>query len=277
MASMARHPGNGDRTGSKKGGPVVLLRLVLLLVMAGDTDAYKQAHVHLIRANEALLAKRVTEAIEEYQTAYRLYPSPLLFYNLGQAYEIVQRKQAALEAYEAFVAGVPQPKEAGKDLDRWLEAHQRATLLREQLGDPPRTATPVATPLPGHAGKESALDLEKHGSTVPPGAGPGAVASGGAHPEAGLPGFPASSAGSSGKSPSNYTSHILGNSVAPVSPSPLVDPNPAVSHTVAPKSGWSRWWLVGAGIVVAGAVATIFIVNRSSHPPCAADLGCAYN
>jgi hypothetical protein len=251
----------------------VLLRLVLLLVMAGDTDAYKQAHVHLIRANEALLAKRVTEAIEEYQTAYRLYPSPLLFYNLGQAYEIVQRKQAALEAYEAFVAGVPQPKEAGKDLDRWVEARQRAALLREQLGDPPRTATPVMTPVPGHAGKESAPDLEKHGSPVPP----GAVVSGGAHPEAGLTDSAASSAGSSGKSPSNYTSHILGNSVAPVAPSPLVDANPAVSHIAAPKSGWSKWWLVGAGIVVAGAVATIFIVNRSSQPHCAADLGCAYN
>lgn len=214
----------------------MLLRLTLLVLMAGTPDDYKQAHVHLLRANDAFQADQVTEAIREYETAYRLFPTPRVFYNLGQAYEAAGRKSAALDAFEAYVAGVPMPKDPGTDLVRWQDARERASALRAELRDPPRGTVPAGPAVLGGP-------VADQGSATTP-----------------------------GKLALKFQAQKLG-SATNVAASPLTV---AKSPADPPRRHWSKWWLVGAGVLTAGVVATVFIVRGSSRDPCSADLGCGY-
>jgi tetratricopeptide (TPR) repeat protein len=113
-----------------------------------------QAQEHLRLGNAAFLSGRVGEAIAEYETAAQLFPSPGIFYNLGQAYEAGERPQDALRAYETFIAGSAKPPAdltnaaLIADLHRRVEdARERVTVLRSALIPKGVSLQPVATAL----------------------------------------------------------------------------------------------------------------------------------
>ena len=123
--------------------------------MAEVASARLEAQEHLRQGNAAFLAGRVPDAIAEYQAAERLFPSPHVFYNLGQAYEALGQKSEALVAYEKYIAGLSAEAQAsagGTTSDerrRRLEnARARADALRQELLEaqanaPPPVVSPV--------------------------------------------------------------------------------------------------------------------------------------
>lgn len=117
------------------------MQAVLVVVLLAEVaSARLAAQEHLRQGNAAFLAGHVPEAIAEYETAERLFPSPQIFYNLGQAYEAIDRKSDALEAYEKFIAGLsadPNASDSGaasSERRRRVEnARARADTLRREL------------------------------------------------------------------------------------------------------------------------------------------------
>jgi hypothetical protein len=140
---------------SGKGGPLSPKIVLLVMALQQATPARFQAQAHLRLGNEAFVSGRVAEAITEYETAAQLFPSPGVYYNLGQAYEVGERPKDALAAYESFVAGstsgtgditnAPLTEEQRHRLD---DARQRITVLRGGLGPSAAAPSPSATSLP---------------------------------------------------------------------------------------------------------------------------------
>lgn len=101
-------------------------------------------------------------ALENFRAAYELSGRTALLYNLGKAAERARRDDEALEAYEKYMAGEPDPSTT-----EYVE--QRIAFLREQqakatpLAVPPPEQTnagPVAATQPGPAdrGEETLVD-----------------------------------------------------------------------------------------------------------------------
>jgi hypothetical protein len=129
------------------------IQAVLVVILAQLAAARLAAEEHLHEGNAAFLAGRVPEAIAEYETAERLFPSPNISYNLGQAYEAIDRKHEALMAYERFIAGLstePQTSGSGpafNERSRRLEnARARADTLRHELTTDNANAPPAVVP-----------------------------------------------------------------------------------------------------------------------------------
>jgi len=85
---------------------------------------------------------RFEAALGHFRNSYELSGRPRLLYNIGSAADKLRRDQQALEAFEAYLAQVP-------DADNRNEVAARIEVLRAQLRAHPTTAnatTGVATP-----------------------------------------------------------------------------------------------------------------------------------
>jgi len=79
-----------------------------------ETDAARQAATaRLIEGVELLRTRQYHEALARFDEAYALVPSANIHYDRGLAYRGLGRNAAAIEAFEAFLAGARQPP-AGK-------------------------------------------------------------------------------------------------------------------------------------------------------------------
>jgi hypothetical protein len=94
-------------------------RLWLLVVLVapasalaeGTTDAERRAEasVHLKRGAQLIDAEDLTGALAEFESAYRLVPSPSILHNFGVVYQGLGRNASAIEAFERFLAEAPRP------------------------------------------------------------------------------------------------------------------------------------------------------------------------
>jgi tetratricopeptide (TPR) repeat protein len=87
-------------------------------------------------------------AIDEFQAAYRLRPEPVLLYNLGQAYRLLDDPEQALYFYRAYLRNDERaPNRA--DVEARIEALQTALEQKRAAAQPaPKPSPPVVAPAP---------------------------------------------------------------------------------------------------------------------------------
>ena len=130
---------------------VVLLTVAVLLAAArplrGD-DLRERAHQEFTAAQADFDAGRFTAALDHLERAYALVPHPELLFNIARCLEELHRTQAAVEAYDRYLAVMPND----------AAARERVTALRQELAahprppdtgttEAPKSAPPVAAPL----------------------------------------------------------------------------------------------------------------------------------
>jgi hypothetical protein len=131
--------------------------LVLISLMGQDasepapsTDAKAKAQVLLRRGTQHYRHAELTDALADFTTAYRIFPSPKLLFNIGQCNRDLGRPVDAIEAFDQFIA------EAHDAPERMLaEAGRSVEELSTELG---RLLIDCAVP-----GAEIKLDGKKIG------------------------------------------------------------------------------------------------------------------
>jgi tetratricopeptide (TPR) repeat protein len=66
-----------------------------------------EARMHSSRGLAHHSLSELTQAIEDFERAYRAVPDPALLYNLAQAHRLANHPERALHFYRAFLHAVP--------------------------------------------------------------------------------------------------------------------------------------------------------------------------
>jgi tetratricopeptide (TPR) repeat protein len=103
----------------------ILLAWSLPAIAAPPDSAKVRAQATLREGNVALEQGRAEEALAKFTDAYRLFPSPKIHYNIGQAHSLIPGHEA--QAYEAMLRFLIEAKDAEANLRAAAEA------LRMQL------------------------------------------------------------------------------------------------------------------------------------------------
>ena len=108
-----------------------------------DNDARRTAQEHLTRGNALFTHDHFPEALEEFQAAFSLFPSPKLYFNLGQCERALGRDAAAADHFQRFL-------DEAKDVSPALrvEAERYVGELRARHDEAAARAAPPAAPLP---------------------------------------------------------------------------------------------------------------------------------
>lgn len=80
------------------------LIIVAMLVAAPAAAAEKTFKEHVDAGLDAYEARRYTDAIEHFETAFALKPEPNLVYNIARSYERALMRTQAIAAYQRFVS-----------------------------------------------------------------------------------------------------------------------------------------------------------------------------
>jgi hypothetical protein len=136
-----------------KGHPHLALVLAFMAVPSGpaagatpasinDGDARRTAQEHLTRGNALFTHDRFPEALEEFQAAFSLFPSPKLHFNLGQCERALGHDDAAVDHFQRFL-------DEARDVSPALraEAERYVGELRARLAEAAARPAPPA-PLP---------------------------------------------------------------------------------------------------------------------------------
>jgi tetratricopeptide (TPR) repeat protein len=100
---------------------VVLLSCVAAPGRADEGDARAQALALLHDGNEKLDQRLFLEALDRFERAYALFPSPKLHFNIAQALNELGRPVEALAHYERYVHEVKEEESP----DNWRTAHEQ--------------------------------------------------------------------------------------------------------------------------------------------------------
>jgi tetratricopeptide (TPR) repeat protein len=132
-----------------------LLALSSSAALAQPADPAKaQAQATLREGNVALEQGRADEALAKFTEAYRLFPSPKIHYNIGQAHSLIPGHEA--QAYEEMLRFLIEAKDADSSLRAAAES------LRAQLKPKVGMVTVVAEP----ADADLVVDDVNHGKTT---------------------------------------------------------------------------------------------------------------
>jgi hypothetical protein len=93
-----------------------------------DGSAKLQAQALVNEASTLFEAGNLPGALEKFNAAYSVFPSPKILFNLGQVNREMGRSVEALRAYEGFLAGVPDAQPGVT-----AEAHRALGELQSQL------------------------------------------------------------------------------------------------------------------------------------------------
>jgi tetratricopeptide (TPR) repeat protein len=116
---------------------------------AADLERLEVARQHFQDGEALFAAGKLKEALVEYELSQVAHPSPTTELALGRVYERLERRDAALDAYQRVLAAAPN----GKDAD---EARARIDALRAA---PPAAALVAAPPPPPRSDRASRLRL----------------------------------------------------------------------------------------------------------------------
>ena len=130
---------------------VVLAKFALVMLLSqtpgtAPVGPRESAELHVKRGNEALRSGDPERAISEYGDAHRLFPSPKILGNLGQAFERAHQPGQALWCFEQFLqAHQDADTSVDPELSRGLAiARRRVEALRGQVT--PEKPTEVTDP-----------------------------------------------------------------------------------------------------------------------------------
>jgi tetratricopeptide (TPR) repeat protein len=143
---------------------------LVAFLSAAPPENRAQAEQFLRRGNEAYLAGRFDEAIRLYTSAHSLFPSPKLFYNLGQAYHAADRKQDALNAFKEFIRGMESTAFDDPDLEEKVKnARARVTALKTELErDEPQPSPAALGRPPAESGQKTPGNEMRSLAVFPP-------------------------------------------------------------------------------------------------------------
>jgi hypothetical protein len=111
---------------------------------AEANDAAKAQAQAALREGNALLAKgRAVDALAKFKSAYALFPSPKLHYNVGQAESLIPGHEA--QAFDAMSRFLSQAKDANPDLRAAAEKQRQQ--LRSKVGLVTVAADPASAQL----------------------------------------------------------------------------------------------------------------------------------
>ena len=104
-----------------------------------DTEIARR---HFERGTELYGVGRYAEAVGEFESARRAKPLPAFDFNIARAHDRMEHAREAIDAYERYLAAVPNAPDAG-------EVRARIAVLRGRLGTTPSTiALEAPRPLP---------------------------------------------------------------------------------------------------------------------------------
>src|SRR5215831_5920982 len=83
------------------------LLIALLLQQNVSEQAKNEARIHYKKGNHWFDATAYADAIDEYEAAYKLFPSPRFLYNIAQAYRLKGDAKNAVVYYQRFVEAQP--------------------------------------------------------------------------------------------------------------------------------------------------------------------------
>jgi hypothetical protein len=246
----------------------LLLVVVLLLASAAHADPRTDARDRLEEGSALYRKGDYQGALHKFEEARALFPSPKIYFNLGQALNRLGRTAAAVEAFERFLAEAPDAA-----ADRRRDAEALLNELRPRIGYVRVTA---------EAGSEIAVDGQPAGTaplkrTV-------AVDPGIHQVTARAPGARVGHVGTIEITPGQTIDWEAKEAPAPLADGPLPlttplplanPPHPAVVATAPPPQPRSRWlpWVAGAGAVVVALAITALLVSRSGDDPPTGTLG----
>jgi hypothetical protein len=240
--------------------PGRILGAVVFLALAGAASADPRADARdRLEEGSALYRKGDYQgALDKFEEARALSPSPKIYFNLGQALNRLGRSAAAVDAFERFLAEAPDASaERRRDAEALLdELRPRVGHLRV-IAEPGSEITvdgePVGTaPL----SRAVALDPGLHEVTaLAPGARVGHV------------GTVEIAAGQAADWEGKEAPAPLGDEPPPpIPPLPLTTPptRPALVETAPSPRARSPWlpWVAGAGAVVVAVALTALLVSR---------------
>jgi tetratricopeptide (TPR) repeat protein len=87
-------------------------------------------------------------ALEHFQNAYDLAPSPEFWFNIARCHERLGRWAEAANAYERYLAGKPTVEDAVQIRERISDLHVRAAELSKLRQPPPAPAPVIVAPTP---------------------------------------------------------------------------------------------------------------------------------
>ncbi len=76
----------------------------MLASVIAAADEKSDARKHFQSGTRLFDLKEYQQAIDEYKASYQLYPSPLLLYDIGQAYRLLGDSKKAIGFYELYLA-----------------------------------------------------------------------------------------------------------------------------------------------------------------------------
>jgi tetratricopeptide (TPR) repeat protein len=130
--------------------PLLAAALVALAVVAyapgANADPPITAYEHARRARTAFNLGRYLEAAMEYEQAYEQKEDPSLLFNIGQAYRLAGKHEAAVRVYKSFLHQVPNTSERADVERRIAELTQLIERERRAREAPPMGT--MATPAP---------------------------------------------------------------------------------------------------------------------------------
>jgi hypothetical protein len=240
-----------------------VIGLLAALVLAASDDAQKAAGAHFQRGVSLAARSEYAAALTEFEEAYRLAPAWQVLFNIGVVREKLGEPTLALEALDAYLAqgGAAVPKDKRAVVEQELAALRKevAELVVSVDGEPAaieidgqeRKALPIYV-LPGRhrisarrEGRAAQADVEAHRgdrvvvALVIPEAPPPA-------PVVEEPAKPAP---------------VVLTPVEQPAPAPIIAPAPPVVE--APAPWYRRWyvWTAVAGVVAAGVVTSVAVVE----------------
>jgi tetratricopeptide (TPR) repeat protein len=133
-----------------------LVLLSLLFATPALADDLQSAREHYHRATTLFDLRRYDEAVREYEKAFESKDDPALLFNIGQAYRLGGRYEAAIGAFRSYLRRQPAAKNRAEVMARIHEMQdlvdqQKATNEQPPQGTltpPPDVASPVAAPKP---------------------------------------------------------------------------------------------------------------------------------
>jgi hypothetical protein len=102
---------------------------LLVLLAPAEKDNRSQAQGLLTQGTELYAHGDYAAALEKFKAAYEVFPSPKLWFNIGQANRDLGRPVEALEAFQHFLADAPDAP-----AETIAEARRSAAELRSKLG-----------------------------------------------------------------------------------------------------------------------------------------------
>jgi hypothetical protein len=102
---------------------------LLVLLAPAEKDNRTQAQALLTQGTELYAHGDYAAALEKFKAAYDVFPSPKLWFNIGQANRDLGRPVDALEAFQHFLADAPDAP-----AETISEARQSSAELRSKLG-----------------------------------------------------------------------------------------------------------------------------------------------